>query len=64
MVAAVCCCRRQVWPMIAPCFRVTAVDDTGVEHEGRPGNGTASAGTETERRNMSPAHTSHVVDTY
>jgi hypothetical protein len=27
------------WPMITPCFRVTAVDDTGVEHEGEPGNG-------------------------
>jgi hypothetical protein len=22
------------WPMITPCFRVTAVDDAGVEHEG------------------------------
>ena len=22
--------------MITPCFRVTAVDDTGVEHEGVP----------------------------
>ena len=22
------------WPMITPCFRVTAADDTGVEHEG------------------------------
>lgn len=30
------------WPMIAPCFRVTAVDDTGVEHEGGPGSGSAS----------------------
>jgi hypothetical protein len=29
----------QSWPMITPCFRVTAVDDTGVEHEGEPGNG-------------------------
>jgi hypothetical protein len=26
------------WPTIAPCFRVTAVDDTGVEHEGEPDN--------------------------
>ena len=30
------------WPMITPCFRVTAVDDTGVEHEGGPGSGSAS----------------------
>ena len=26
------------WPMITPCFRVTAVDDTGVHHEGEPGD--------------------------
>jgi hypothetical protein len=26
------------FPMITPCFRVTAVDDTGAEHEGEPGN--------------------------
>ena len=25
---------EEYWPMIAPCFRVTAVDDTGAEHEG------------------------------
>jgi hypothetical protein len=24
------------WPMITPCFRVSAVDDTGVQHEGEP----------------------------
>jgi hypothetical protein len=30
------------WPMITPCFRVTAVDDTGVEHEGQPGSGSES----------------------
>jgi hypothetical protein len=30
------------WPMITPCFRVTAVDDTGMEHEGGPGNGGGS----------------------
>jgi len=30
------------WPMITPCFRVTAVDDTGVEHEGGPGSSTVS----------------------
>ena len=30
------------WPMITPCFRVTAVNDTGVEHEGGPGSGSAS----------------------
>lgn len=24
------------WPMITPCFRVTAVDDTGEEHQGEP----------------------------
>jgi hypothetical protein len=30
------------WPTIAPCFRVTAVDDTGVEHEGEPGNSSES----------------------
>ena len=26
----------------APCFRVTAVDDTGAEHEGGPGNSSGS----------------------
>ena len=30
------------FPMIAPCFRVTAVDDTGVEHEGVPDSGSYS----------------------
>ena len=30
------------WPMITPCFRVSAVDDTGVEHEGEPGSSSAS----------------------
>ena len=33
------------WPMITPCFRVTAVDDTGVEYEGQPGNSSASIST-------------------
>lgn len=33
------------WPMITPCFRVTALDDTGVEHEGQPGNSSASIST-------------------
>jgi hypothetical protein len=26
------------WPVIAPCFHVTAIDDTGAEHQGEPGN--------------------------
>jgi hypothetical protein len=26
------------WPTITPCFQVTAVDDTGRQHEGNPGN--------------------------
>ncbi|MGH3149144.1 MAG: hypothetical protein ACRDOB_00220 [Streptosporangiaceae bacterium] len=30
------------WPMITPCFRVSAVDDTGMEHEGEPGNASGS----------------------
>jgi hypothetical protein len=30
------------WPMITPCFRIAAVDDTGVEHEGYPGTASAS----------------------
>ncbi len=30
------------WPMTTPCFRLTAVDDTGVEHEGGPASGSAS----------------------
>ena len=34
---------EECWPLIAPCFRVTAVDDTGAEHEGGPGHGTVSA---------------------
>jgi hypothetical protein len=33
------------WPMITPCFRVTAIDDTGVRHEGEPGNGSTSMST-------------------
>jgi hypothetical protein len=37
---------EEYWPLIAPCFRVTAVDDTGAEHEGGPGHGTVSAGHE------------------
>jgi hypothetical protein len=32
----------EYWPMIAPCFQVRAVDDTGVEHEGVPGGGGGS----------------------
>jgi hypothetical protein len=34
------------WPLIVPCFRVTAVDDTGAEYEGEPGNGSWSPGHE------------------
>ena len=30
------------WPLIAPCFRVTAVDNTGVEHEGGPDQSSGS----------------------
>jgi hypothetical protein len=30
------------WPMITPCFRVTAVDDTGVKHEGALGSSSQS----------------------
>jgi hypothetical protein len=30
------------WPLIAPCFRVTAVDETGVEHDGGLDNGSWS----------------------
>jgi len=33
---------EEYWPLIAPCFRVTAVDDTGAEHEGGPGNSSVS----------------------
>jgi hypothetical protein len=32
----------EYWPMIAPCFQVRAVDDTGAEHEGVPGGGGGS----------------------
>jgi len=34
---------EEYWPLIAPCFRVTAVDDTGAAHEGGPHNGSVSA---------------------
>jgi len=27
------------WPLITPCFLVTAIDDTGVQHEGQRGSG-------------------------
>jgi hypothetical protein len=37
---------EESWPVIVPCFRVTAVDDTGVEHEGGLGHGTGSPGHE------------------
>ena len=33
---------EEYWPLIAPCFRVTAVDDTGGKHEGGPGNSSGS----------------------
>lgn len=33
------------WPMITPCFRVTAADDTGAEHQGEPGNASTSIST-------------------
>ena len=32
----------EYWPMIAPCFQVRAVDDTGAEHEGVPAGGGGS----------------------
>jgi hypothetical protein len=32
----------EYWPMIAPCFQVRAVDDTGGEHEGVSGSGGGS----------------------
>ena len=32
----------EYWPMIAPCFQVRAIDDTGVEHQGVPGSGGGS----------------------
>ena len=28
--------------MIAPCFQVTAIDDTGAEHQGQPGDSSRS----------------------
>jgi hypothetical protein len=28
----------EYWPMITPCFQVSAIDDAGNEHEGRPGD--------------------------
>jgi len=34
------------WPMITPCFRVTATDDTGVAYEGEPGSGSWSPASE------------------
>ncbi len=37
---------EESWPLIAPCFRVTAVDDTGAEYEGGIGNGSWSPGYE------------------
>jgi hypothetical protein len=33
------------WPVITPCFRVTAVDDNGTEHEGEPRNASTSIST-------------------
>ena len=33
---------EECWPLITPCFRVTAVDDTGAEHEGGLDNSTGS----------------------
>jgi hypothetical protein len=32
----------EYWPMIAPCFQVRAIDDTGIEHEGVPAGGGGS----------------------
>lgn len=37
---------EEYWPLIVPCFRVTAVDDTGAEHQGGPGNSSGSSGYE------------------
>ncbi len=34
----------EYWPMITPCFQVSAVDDAGGEHEGISGNGGGSPG--------------------
>jgi len=33
------------WPMITPCFRVTATDDTGAQYEGSLSRGSASVAT-------------------
>jgi hypothetical protein len=33
------------WPAITPCFQVTAVDDSGGQHEGNPGHASASIST-------------------
>jgi hypothetical protein len=33
---------EEYWPLIAPCFRVTAVDDTGAEYEGAQGDSVGS----------------------
>ena len=33
---------EEYWPLIAPCFRVTAVDNTGAEHEGGPDSSSGS----------------------
>ncbi len=33
---------EEYWPLTAPCFRVTAVDDTGAEHEGGPDGSSGS----------------------
>jgi hypothetical protein len=33
---------EEYWPLIAPCFRVTAVDDTGAEYEGAQGDSAGS----------------------
>lgn len=30
--------RGEYWPMITPCFQVSAVDDAGNEHTGMPGD--------------------------
>jgi hypothetical protein len=37
---------EESWPLIVPCFRVTAVDDTGAQYEGEPGHGSGSPGHE------------------
>jgi hypothetical protein len=37
---------EESWPLIVPCFRVTAADDTGAEYEGVLGNGSWSPGHE------------------